>query len=138
MGQQQLLLIILGVIMVGLAVLVGVSMFQDNAVDHNRSLMIADLKTLASKCQQYYSRPMSMGGGGNSFAGLTADDRGIGILAGTTFTDNANGTYTISTPGGTATQVILHGVGKVVMGDGTYPTYDMTVLNLAQNLTKIN
>ena len=138
MGQQQLLLIILGVLMVGLAVLVGVSMFQDNAVDHNRSLVIADLKTLASKCQHYYSRPMTMGGGNNSFVGLTADDRGIGMLAGTAFTDNANGTYTISSPGGTASQVILHGVGKVVMSDGTYPTYDMTVLNLAQNLTKIN
>jgi hypothetical protein len=138
MGQQQLLLIILGVIIVGLAVLVGVSMFQDNAIDHNRSLVIADLKTLASKCQHYYSRPITLGGGGNSFVGLTADDSGIGLLAGTEFTDNANGTYTVSSPGGTATQVILHGVGKVVMSDGTYPTYNMTVLNQAQNLTKIN
>ena len=78
-----------------------------------------------------------MGGGNNSFVGLTADARGIGMLAGTAFTDNANGTYTI-TVDGTSTQVVLHGVGKVVMSDGTYATYDMTVLNLAQNLTKIN
>jgi len=100
-------------------------------------LVIADLKTLASKAQHYYSRPMTMGGGNNSFVGLTADDRGIGMLAGPAFTDNANGTYTI-TSDGTSTQVVIHGVGKVVMSDGTYPTYDMTVLNLAQNLTKIN
>jgi len=137
MGQQQLLLVALGVIIVGVAVVVGIGMFQDNAVDHNRALVIADLKTLASKAQHYYSRPMTMGGGNNSFVGLTADDRGIGMLAGPAFTDNANGTYTI-TSDGTSTQVVIHGVGKVVMSDGTYPTYDMTVLNLAQNLTKIN
>ncbi|HTY10607.1 MAG TPA: hypothetical protein VMF88_06010 [Bacteroidota bacterium] len=137
MGQQQLLLIILGLIIVGVAVVVGIGMFQDNAVDHNRALVIADLKTLASKAQHYYSRPQTMGGGNNSFVGLTADDRGLGLLAGTAFTNNANGTYSIISDG-TATQVVLQGVGKVIMTDGTYPTYTMTVLNLAQNLTKIN
>jgi hypothetical protein len=137
MGSQQLLLAILGLIIVGIAVVVGIGMFQDNAVDHNRALVIADLKTLASKAQQYYSRPMTMGGGTNSFVGLTADDRGIGLLAGPAFTDNANGTYTIIEDG-TSTQVLLQGVGKVVMQDGTYPTYTMTVMNLAQNLTKVN
>ena len=137
MGQQQLLLAILGLIIIGVAVVVGIGMFQDNAVDHNRALVIADLKTLASKAQHYYSRPSTMGGGNKSFVGLTADARGIGMLAGTAFTNNANGTYTIATDG-TATQVVLQGVGKVVMEDGTYATYQMTVLNLAQNLTKIN
>lgn len=137
MGQQQLLLIILGLIIVGVAVVVGIGMFQDNAVDHNRALVIADLKTLASKAQHYYSRPQTMGGGNNSFVGLTADDRGLGLLAGTAFTNNANGTYSIISDG-TATQVVLQGVGKVIMTDGTYPTYTMTVLNLAQNLTKVN
>ena len=137
MGQQQLLLIMLGLVIIGIAVLVGISMFQDNAIDHNRAVVIADLKTLASKAQHYYSRPQTMGGGNNSFVGLTADARGIGLLAGTAFTDNANGTYTIGTAG-TATQVVIHGVGKVVMSDGTYPTYDMTVDNISQTLTKIN
>ncbi len=99
MGQQQLLLIIAGVVIIGLAVLVGVAMFQDNAIDHNRSVVIADLKTLASKAQHYYSRPMTMGGGNNSFVGLTADAWGIGLLAGTAFTNNANGTCTDPPPG---------------------------------------
>jgi len=138
MGQQQLLLIILGLIIIGVAVVIGVGMFQDNALDHNRTLVIADLKTLASKAQHYYSRPETMGGGSNSFVGLTPDARGIGLLAGTAFTDNANGTYTISAPGGTATQVVIHGVGKVGLGDETFPTYDMTVGNLSQTLGKIN
>ena len=137
MGQQQLLLIILGLIIIGVAVVVGIGMFQDNAVDHNRALVIADLKTLASKAQHYYNRPITMGGGSKSFVGLTADARGIGLLAGTKYTDNANGTYSIKTAG-TATEVVLHGIGKVVMSDGTYPEYDVTVSNQSQNLAKVN
>ncbi len=112
-------------------------MFQDNALDHNRAMVIADLKTLASKAQHYYGRPMTMGGGNNSFVGLTADARGIGMLAGTAFTDNANGTYSIMSDA-TNTEVDLQGVGKVNLPDGSFPTYEMAVGNLSQTLTKIN
>ena len=81
MGQQQLLLIILGVIIVGIAVAVGITMFQDNAVDQNRSAVIADLTTLSAKAQQYYAKPTTLGGGGNSFVGLTADAAALALLA---------------------------------------------------------
>jgi len=137
MGQQQLLLIILGVIIVGIAVAVGITMFQDNAVDQNRSAVIADLTTLAAKAQQYYTKPVSLGGGGNSFVGLTADATGIGILASVAFTSNANGTYTVKTAG-TATTVVLHGVGKTALSDGTFPSYDMAVTSQTQTPTKLN
>jgi len=137
MGQQQLLLIILGVVIVGVSVAVGVGMFQDNAVDHNRAVVIADLKYLSTKAIQYYSRPTTMGGGSRSFVGLTADARGIGMLAGAKYLDNANGTYTIKTAG-TATEVVLHGVGKIAMSDGTFPSYDMTVTLSGQTPTRIN
>jgi hypothetical protein len=136
-GQQQLLLIILGVIIIGVAVVVGIAMFQDNALEHNRVLMINDLKTLASKAQHYYTRPSTMGGGNRSFVGLTADARGIGLLAGVKYTDNANGTYTIKIAG-SATKVVLHGVGKVEMSDGTFPQYDETVDPQSQTVTKLN
>ncbi|HTR81462.1 MAG TPA: hypothetical protein VMM58_07505 [Bacteroidota bacterium] len=137
MGQQQLLLIILGVIIVGIAVAVGITMFQDNAVDQNRSAVIADLTTLAAKAQQYYAKPTSLGGGGNSFVGLTADATGIGILASVAFTSDANGTYTVKTAG-TATSVVLHGVGKTALSDGTFPSYDMTVSAQTQVPSKLN
>ncbi|HTY10608.1 MAG TPA: hypothetical protein VMF88_06015 [Bacteroidota bacterium] len=137
MGQQQLLLIILGVIIVGIAVAVGITMFQDNAVDQNRSAVIADLTTLAAKAQQYYAKPVTLGGGGNSFVGLTADATGLALLASTSFTNNANGVYTIKTAG-TATSVVLHGVGTTALSDGTYPSYDMTVTSQTQSPTKLN
>jgi hypothetical protein len=137
MGQQQLLLIILGVVIVGVSVVLGVGMFQDNAVDHNRATVIADLKYLSTRAVQYYNRPTTLGGGSRSFVGLTADARGIGLLAGPKYIDNANGTYTIKTAG-TATEVVLHGVGKVMMSDGTFPQYDMTVTISGQTPARLN
>lgn len=108
MGQQQLLLIILGVIVVGIAVAVGITMFQDNAVSANRDAVTNDLVNLASRAQQFYRRPSALGGGGNSFVGLTADAAGLAKL--TAKPTNANGSYSVMTAG-TSTSVVLKGVG---------------------------
>jgi Tfp pilus assembly protein PilE len=110
MGQQQLLLIILGVIVVGIAVAVGITMFSDNAVSANRDAVSNDLVNLAARAQQYYRRPAALGGGGNSFVGLTADAAGLAKLTNMALGQNANGTYTVSSAG-TANQVIIQGVG---------------------------
>ncbi|MBK7105419.1 MAG: hypothetical protein IPH62_09055 [Ignavibacteriae bacterium] len=69
MGQQQLLLIVLGVIIVGIAVVVGINVFTASSKNANRDAVIADLTTLAAMAQQYYRKPTAMGGGGNSFVG---------------------------------------------------------------------
>ncbi|MEJ2050038.1 MAG: hypothetical protein P8Y60_09420, partial [Calditrichota bacterium] len=62
MGQQQLLLIVLGIIIVGIAIAVGVNMFQSSAVETNRQAMISDLANLAAKAQRYYRTPTELGG----------------------------------------------------------------------------
>src|SRR5512139_2307107 len=98
MGQQQLLLIILGVIVVGIAVAVGITMFNDSAVSANRDAVTNDLVNLASRAQQYYRRPTALGGGGGSFANLTAA-AGMRLLTKTSnsgFMVNGNGSYTIT------------------------------------------
>ena len=71
MGQQQLLLIVLGVIVVGIAVVVGINLFNANAVSSNRDGVVSDLNNLGAMAQQYYKKPASMGGGGNAFTGWT-------------------------------------------------------------------
>ncbi len=93
MGQQQLLLIVLGVIIVGIAIAVGISMFKSNAVSSNRDQVINDLNNLAAKAQQYWRKPTSMAGGGQDFAGfwLTTSDTG-----------NANGSYAVVSQAPTA------------------------------------
>ena len=108
MGQQQLLLIILGVIVVGIAVIVGITMFQDNAISANRDAVVNDLVNLGARAQQYYRRPVSLGGGGNSFVGITADAAGLAKLS--SQPSNSNGTFSILTAGD-ANQVVVRGIG---------------------------
>lgn len=69
MGQQQLLLIVLGVIVVGIAVLISIYVFKASAVDAKRNNVLNECINLAGMAQQYYLRPVSMGGGGRSFVG---------------------------------------------------------------------
>lgn len=69
MGQQQLLLIVLGVIIVGIAVVVGINVFTASASQANRDAVIADLTNIASMAQQYYRKPTALAGGNNSFTG---------------------------------------------------------------------
>jgi Tfp pilus assembly protein PilE len=120
MGQQQLLLIILGVIVVGIAVAVGITMFQDNAVSANRDAVVNDLVNLAARAQQYYRRPTSLGGGQNSFAGLSGDASGLKKLVNTNTSPwvNANGSYRISVAG-TDSSVWLEGIGNEIGNDGS-------------------
>ncbi len=85
MGQQQLLLIVLGVIIVGIAIAVGISMFKSNAMSSNRDQLINDLNNLAAKSQQFYRKPVAMAGGGQTFTGFKLDS--IDVV-------NGNGCYT--------------------------------------------
>ncbi len=106
MGQQQLLLIVLGVIVVGIAVVVGINLFNANAVSSNRDGVISDLNNLGAMAQQFYEKPVAMGGGGNAF------DNSNGAAAGwtipSTLDTTANGTYSATV---TATKVTIVGKG---------------------------
>jgi hypothetical protein len=111
MGQQQLLLIVLGVIIVGIAVVVGINLFNANATNANRDAVVSDLNNLGAMAQQFYKKPTSMGGGGNVFTGWDAT-----IPA--TLLTTANGTYV---PGVTPQVVTIVGTGVEVGQDGTNP-----------------
>lgn len=137
MGQQQLLLIILGTIIVGIAISVGVVLFKDSMVDNDRDAIQNDLATVAVRAQEYYYRPATMGGGGHSFVGLTDDDAGMAKIVGRQFSDNENARYTITTAG-TASLVIVTAVGKVALADGTYPTYTCRIRDRKLLTIKIN
>lgn len=84
MGQQQLLLIVLGVIIVGIAVVVGINLFNANAEESAKDGVVSDCTNLGAMAQQYYKKPLSMGGGGNSFDGFAVP---------ASLVTTANGTY---------------------------------------------
>ncbi|MDZ7722096.1 MAG: hypothetical protein U5R06_04525 [candidate division KSB1 bacterium] len=104
MGQQQLLLIVLSVIIVGIAVVVGINMFNSQAASSNLEAVTNDLLNLAARAQQYYVKPTGMGGGGNSFADLTIQHL-------TAKTSNDNGTYSLGTVASDQVQII--GIGTM-------------------------
>ena len=112
MGQQQLLLIVLGVIIVGIAVVVGINLFNANATNANRDGVISDLNNLGAMAQQFYKKPTSMGGGGNSFTG------GAGWTIPTGLDSTANGTYGAAPADQT---VLITGTGTEIGDDGTSP-----------------
>jgi len=114
MGQQQLLLIILGVIVVGIAVAVGITMFTDNAVSSNRDAVTNDLVNLASRAQQHYRRPASMGGGEGAFDNSRGGTALAAITQLTSKPTNSNGRYAISGTVG-ASSLTLRGVGREVV-----------------------
>ncbi len=97
MGQQQLLLIILGVIIVGIAIAVGLSMFSSQSISSNKDALINDLNNLFANAYQYKIRPSSMGGGGGKYASyavpgtLSSNENGIFTLDPALLTDTTVG-----------------------------------------------
>ena len=135
MGQQQLLLIILGVILVGIAVAVGITMFKDSAVSANRDAVTNDLVNLASRAQQYYRRPKTSGGGGGSFTKLTVGS-GMKLLTKTSSASvrNGNGTFTIVS--NSASTLRLQGLGTEFGNDRTNKV--KVVMNVWADSAKVN
>jgi hypothetical protein len=110
MGQQQLLLIVLTMVITGIAITVAITMFQANAIESSRTAMIQDLLTLAGKARDFYLRPSALGGGNRNFAGLTIRQLTPNI-------QNENGRYFIVSS--TQNQLVLGAIGKVVVDDDT-------------------
>jgi hypothetical protein len=92
MGQQQLLLIVLGLLIVGIAIIVGISLFKSNAVEVKRNNIIEDCMNIATLALQHYKKPGPIGGGNQSFDGSSG---GVKWRIPTQLTSNANGWFQI-------------------------------------------
>jgi hypothetical protein len=71
MGNQQLLLIILGVIIVGVAIGVGMELFSGTSVGANKDAIVNDLMNLGQYAYRYKLTPVPYGGGGRLYTGFT-------------------------------------------------------------------
>ena len=130
MGQQQLLLIILGVIIVGIAIAVGLQLFQAGSVGANQDAIQNDVMNIAAHAQQFFVRPSSMGGGDGTFNSGGPNNQGYELPARLETTGNgiyeiiATGANTITIegestpyPGSTVRLVYTRGTGTE---DDTY------------------
>ena len=75
MGQQQLLLIILGVIVVGIAIAAGIYLFSGKSVSSNKDAILDDLQNLGQYAYRYKMRPEPLGGGGRTYSGFTLPNK---------------------------------------------------------------
>lgn len=104
MGQQQLLLIVLGIIIVGIAIIMGITLFQANAVEAKRNNVTNELVNLASHAQQFFLKPKALGGGARNFTGWKIPSELI---------TTANGHYTIESIA--EDEIVILGTGNEVV-----------------------
>ena len=107
MGQQQLLLVILVTIIVGIATVVAINVFGTSAENANLDAVRQDLLAAATASQGWYAKPVMLGGGGQSFEDLTLFDLAIpydsrDALNTEILIANANGSYAMVAPGAAA------------------------------------
>ena len=118
------MLIVLSIIIVGIAVVIGLGLFSEGADQANIDQVVQDVVAMGARAQQYYMKPAALGGGGQSFVGITIDDIGSAT--------NRNGdSYVVS--GASATQVTVTGTCVTAKMDD-----DTTPVNVVGTVTPVN
>ena len=107
MGQQQLLMVVLSMVLIGVAIVVGLTMVQANAIEASRSALVYDLLHFASKARGYYWRPSYLGGANRDFTNIASMNLFV-------WDSNANGRYYIEST--RQDELVLVGVGHIVIG----------------------
>jgi len=115
MGQQQILLIILAMVLVAIALIIGLNLFDSQLENSNRDAVVLDLNRISGFANQYFAKSKEQMGGEKSF---------IGFEIPVSMENTVNGTYSIVST--QETTILLQGVGTVEVGD-EFVTYQMLV-----------
>jgi hypothetical protein len=103
MGQQQLLLVILVTILVGIATVVAINVFGTAAEQANRDAVRQDLLAGAAGGQAAYIQPVALGGAGRNFGDFGDNNlaRALGIPGAIVdnVVTNENAEYTVVADG---------------------------------------
>ncbi len=127
MGTQQILLIVLSVIIVGIAVAVGTMMFNAHSITSNRQAVVGNMNSFAASAFSFYRTPLEQGGGGNSWSSDVDD---IGVWMGysydkpTNTITTVNGTFVLSING---TKLTILGTGNEIGTNGSTNVQGQTV-----------
>ena len=128
MGQQQLLLLVLGIVIVGLAVVVGIQAFGENQDKANADALVNDGVRIASDAQAWALKPAAFGGpivGSEDIGDVTFLDLGYTVTTGGTY-QNLNGDFTLT--GGSAC-VLISADGNTNANNQIYVVVDGTTPN---------
>ncbi len=137
MGTQQLLLIVLGVIIVGVAIAVGITIFNNQAFNSNRQAVATELNTYGNAAMQWWKTPKSQGGAGKDFTGATASTIAefIGFDEESETLTTDTGQFKV-TGAATADKVIIEGIGTEKKGTN-YPHVKATVDLVEGKITSV-
>jgi len=121
MGQQQLLLILVGLIIIGLSIVIVVKLFDVNSLEANGDAVYIDTVDIATAAQHYYQLPRMLSGGGGSFEGFVLPN---------SYENSDNGTFSISNV--TQNSITISGVGKEQDPEGR--AYHITMVVTPTNI----
>jgi len=105
LGQQQLLLVLLGIVVVGVAIVVAINLFRGNAIDRKREILINESHNIGSIAIAFYKKPRMIGGGGKRFTGWTIPSSLVATV---------NGSYTAQV---SPDNIVIIGTGTEVVTD---------------------
>lgn len=74
MGMQQLLTLVLIVVLVGIAIAVGITMFSNSAYQANVQAITAELQTFRARAAEYWRLPVGLGGAGQDLTRINSSD----------------------------------------------------------------
>ena len=129
MGQQQLLLIVLGVIVVGIAVVAGIYLFSASHDESIKDELVTQCMAIGANAQQFFIKPASLGGGDNSFN--SGGPGGTGYHIPSNKSSTTNGTYTGVSAAATFT---ITATPKAITGK-TYNFANVTCIVSPSNIT---
>lgn len=126
MGQQQLLMIILAIIIVGVAIAISIQLFRGNAIERKREILINESANIASIAISYYKKPREMGGGGKTFIGWQVPNQLVNTVNGSYIADVQRDQVTIT---GTGTEVVTGNDSIKVQTIVTANEYHSIIIN---------
>ena len=107
--------------------MIGVVLFNTNAIEQKRNEIINECALLASEAQLYYRRPKDLGGGGKSFIGWE-----VPVQFATTEVGRIEASVT------SPTEVKITGIGNEVLTSGDSVKVEIVVTSLTYQTTIIN
>ena len=115
MGQQQLLLLIAGVIIVGIAIVVGVQLFSAQSTEANKDGLTSGIMAINADSYQFKIRPRTLGGGLPTYLNYAIPIK---------LQSDENGAYSLTSV--TAMQIQLHAVSSMNASWVADATFDST------------
>ena len=125
MGQQQILLIVLSVILVGISVAVGITMFKGYSLSSNQDAIVYDMINIGSLAYQHRIRPSMLGGGNGSFENFQLP---------TGIDSNANADYSVVISEDKK-EITITALSKLYTGAKITVKYDLN-LEIVENFVK--